>query len=154
MKIAKHTVVAIDYTLKNNEGTVIDTSAGREPLVYMHGVGNLIPGLEAELEGKGAGESVLAVIAPKDGYGDLRPELVQIVPKANFQGGGELKEGIQVQVDAGQGPMIARVTKIEGENVTLDLNHPLAGETLHFEVDIKEVREATASEIEQGLGGN
>lgn len=150
MKISKHSVVGIDYTLKNEEGQVLDTSAGKEPLLYMHGVGQLIPGLENELAGKTAGDAVNAVIPPADAYGERRAELVQLVPKANFQGGGELKEGIQVQVDAGQGPMVAVVTKIDGETVTLDLNHPLAGVTLYFDVDIKTVREATASEIEHG----
>lgn len=150
MKIAQHTVVTLAYTLKNSDGNILDTSEGREPLVYLQGVGALIPGLEKELEGKEKGNHVDAVIAPEDAYGTRREELMQVVPKSGFQGSEEMQVGMQVQVETQQGPAIASIAKIEGEEVTLDLNHPLADTTLHFAVDVLDVREAKADEISQG----
>ena len=140
------------YTLKDGDGQVLDTSQGREPLAYIQGIGNIIPGLEKQLEGKLVGDKVQAVVAPEEGYGEYQDSMVHIVPKANFQsdGGEQLVEGMQVQVSTGQGHAIAKVTKIDGEDVTLDLNHPLAGQTLHFDVEIMEIREATASELDHG----
>lgn len=151
MKIEQNRVVTINYTLKNTDGIVLDSSEGRDPLVYLHGVGGLIPGLERELEGKGAGESLNAVIPPEEAYGNHSAELVHVVPKSGFKGAdNELQEGMRVQLDTPQGPAVASVTRIEGEDVTLDLNHPLADETLHFAVDVVEVREATEDEISHG----
>jgi FKBP-type peptidyl-prolyl cis-trans isomerase SlyD len=150
MKIEKHSVVSMNYTLKNSEGILLDTSDGREPLVYLHGVGGLIPGLEKELEGKGASDKLEAVIAPEDAYGTRQENLTQVVPKNGFQGDEEMVEGMQVQLDTEQGPMIARISKIEDEEVTLDMNHPLADMTLHFDVEILDVREATEDEISHG----
>lgn len=150
MKIGKHSVVTMHYTLKNKEGMVLDSSAGREPLVYLHGVGALIPGLEVELNDKQAGDKVNAVIEPKDAYGDIRQDMMHVVSKSGFQGEEELVEGLQVQVDTQHGPQIAVVAKINGEEVTLDLNHPLAGVTLYFDVDVVGVREAEQEEISHG----
>lgn len=151
MKIAEHKVVSLNYTLKNSEGQLLDTSEGREPLVYLHGVGALIPGLEKQLEGKEKGNHLDAVVAPEEAYGSRVKELVQVVPKAGFQseGGEELIAGMQVQVQTNEGVRIANVTKIDGEDVTLDLNHPLADVELHFSVDVLEIREAEKEEIEQ-----
>ena len=152
MQITKNKVGFIHYELKNCNGEVLDSSAGREPLGYIQGVGNLIPGLESELEGKKTGDKVSAVIAPKEAYGEIDSNRVHIVSKVGFQGDGneELKEGMRVQVDTNEGQQVAMVTKIEGENVTLDLNHPLAGVTLHFEVEIIRVRDAETIELEHG----
>lgn len=150
MKITKHSVVTMHYTLKNQEGMILDSSEGREPLVYLHGVGGLIPGLESELNDKLQGDKVSAVIAPQDAYGEIRKDMLHVVPKSGFQGEEELMEGMQVQLDTEHGPQIAVVSKISGDEVTLDLNHPLAGMTLYFDVEIVGVREAQKEEISHG----
>ncbi|MEO9533790.1 MAG: peptidylprolyl isomerase [Crocinitomicaceae bacterium] len=150
MQIAQNTVVSLNYTLKNGEGELLDTSEGRSPLVYLHGVGQLIPGLENELNGKAAGEEMQVVIKPEDGYGSRRDDLLKTVAKDGFQGDEEMKVGMQVQLDTEHGPAIAVITSIEGNDVVLDLNHPLADMTLHFDVKVEEVREATEEEISHG----
>jgi len=150
MKIAQNTVVTLNYTLKNGDGILLDTSEGRELLVYLHGVGGLIPGLEKELDGREKGTKLKAVIPPTEAYGDRNEELVQVVSKDGFQGVEELQVGMQVQLDNDQNPEIASISKIEGNDVTLDMNHPLAGMTLHFDVDIVEIREADEEEIIHG----
>jgi FKBP-type peptidyl-prolyl cis-trans isomerase SlyD len=150
MKITTNSVVSLDYTLKNNAGEVLDSSQGREPLVYLHGVGALIPGLENEIEGMAKGEAKTAVVKPEDAYGHRHDELLHVVPKSGFQGEGEILVGMQVELDTEQGPAIATVSKVDGEDVTLDLNHPLAGETLTFEISIADVREALEEEIAHG----
>ena len=150
MNIAKNSVVTIDYTLKDSEGKLLDTSEGREPLVYLHGVGALISGLENELAGKAAGEEVTAVISPEDAYGKRRDDLLKVVSKDGFQGDEEMQVGMQVQLHTEHGPAIAVISQIEGNDVTLDLNHPLADMTLHFDVKIVDVREATEEEIAHG----
>lgn len=150
MQVEKNKVVSMHYTLKSAQGDVIDSSIGSQPLVYIQGIGNIIPGLEKQLEGKSAGEKVLAIVLPEDAYGVVRNELIQVVPKSGFEGDDELTEGIQVEVETGKGRMIARVTKIDGNDVTLDMNHPLAGETLYFDVEITHVRAASADELDHG----
>jgi len=150
MKIGKHSVVSMHYTLKNQEGTILDSSQGREPLVYLHGVGGLIPGLEFQLNEKIAGDKIQAVVEPKDAYGEISKDMLYEVPKSGFQGDEEIFEGMQVQLDTEQGPRLAVVSKIEGEKVTLDLNHPLAGVTLYFDVEIVNVRAAEKEEIAHG----
>jgi len=152
MEIGNKKVATIHYELKNGEGQVLDSSAGRDPLVYIQGIGMLIPGLESELNGKKQGDNVTAVIEPKDAYGDYQEANVHVVPKAGFQSEGDetLQPGMRVQVDTNNGQQVALVTKIEGEDVTLDLNHPLAGQTLHFAVEVVDVREATAEELDHG----
>ncbi len=143
MEIKKDSVVTIDYTLKNEKGDVLDTSKDVGPLEYIHGYGNLIPGLEKELEGKKAGDSLNVAVKPEEGYGEYSDELVVEVPKANFEVDAEIQVGMQFEA----GPRIVTVTKIEGDTVTIDANHELAGQTLHFEVTVDSVREATKDEI-------
>lgn len=138
------------YTLKDDKGLTLDTSDGREPLAYIQGVGNIIPGLEKEMEGKEVGDKLQAVISPEEAYGVRQENLVQKVPKSGFQGDEELKEGMQVQVSTNNGVAIATVAGIDGEEVTLDLNHPLADVTLHFDVEVMDVRDATKDELEHG----
>lgn len=153
MTIEKNKVVSINYTLTDVDNNVLDTSEGRDPLAYIQGIGNLIPGLEAQLEGKKAGDKVKATVEPKDAYGERQEEMVQVVPKAGFQSqdpNDKLQEGMQVRVETNAGPQIAMVTKIENEDVTLDLNHPLAGMTLNFDVEVMEVRDAEKEELEHG----
>jgi len=152
MTIEKHRVVNIHYTLRDAEGQVLDSSEGREPLAYIQGIGNLISGLENQLNGKAKGDKVKAVIAPADAYGEYDEQLCHLVPLSGFQSQGDekLQVGMQVQVDTGQGHAVATVTSIEGNDVTLDLNHPLAGTELHFDVEIMDVRKATEEELDHG----
>jgi len=150
MTIEQHTVVSLNYTLKNSEGNVLDTSEGREPLVYLHGVGGLIPGLEEELTGKSKGDKLSTVVPPEKAYGERRDDLMKVVSKDGFQGDEEMMVGMQVQLQTEHGPAIATIASIEGNDVTLDLNHPLAGETLYFDVEIVDLREASQEEIEHG----
>jgi FKBP-type peptidyl-prolyl cis-trans isomerase SlyD len=152
MNITKHSVVQVHYTLTNGEGQLLDSSVGRHPLTYLHGVGALIPGLENQLEGRLAGDKLTAHVNAKDAYGEYYDELLEIVPLSGFQSEGEetLMEGMEVQVETNEGPMIAVVTKIEGDDVTLDMNHPLAGMDLTFDVEIVDVRAASNEEIAHG----
>ena len=150
MEIAADRVVTIHYTLKNDEGAVIDSSAGGEPLAYIQGHGNLVAGLEKALEGKEDGTTLAVVIAPQDGYGVHDAALIQRVPKRSLQGSGEIKKGMQFQARTGDGMRLFTVTAVVGDMITLDGNHPLADQTLHFDVQIVGVRAATAEELEHG----
>lgn len=150
MQIAKNAVVRIDYTLTNDAGTVLDTSKGREPLAYVHGVGGLIPGLEEELDGKAAGDKLQVVIPPEKGYGERQDGLVQKVEREQLPTEADVQVGAQFQAHTNVGVQVVTVTDVEGDQVTLDGNHPLAGETLHFDVNVVDVREATQEELEHG----
>ncbi len=150
MQIAKDTVVAIDYTLKDDQGSVLDTSEGKQPLAYLHGNGNIIPGLEQALEGKQTGDELSVRIEPADAYGERRYELTQAVPRDLFQGVDDLQVGMQFQAGGEGGGQIVTVTAIEGDQVTVDANHPMAGVPLNFDVKVVEVREASAEEKEHG----
>lgn len=152
MTITKNKVVLIDYTLKDNTGEVLDTSEGKEPLAYIQGIGNIIVGLEEALDGNAVGDKVATKIAPEKAYGERTDENVHKVPLSGFEADGDekLEVGMQVRVETNEGISIADVASIEGEEVTLDLNHPLAGETLHFDVEVMDIREATKEELEHG----
>ena len=150
MQISANMVVSIDYTLTNDQGAVIDSSDGREPLAFIHGIGNIIPGLERALEGKAQGESLKVSIAPEDGYGVRSDELTHAVPKEMFEGADEIEVGSQFQTMSEAGPQIVTVVAVDDEHVTVDANHPLAGETLHFDVTVVSIREASAEELEHG----
>jgi FKBP-type peptidyl-prolyl cis-trans isomerase SlyD len=143
-------VVTIHYTLKDDSGAVLDSSAGGEPLAYIQGHGNLVVGLEKALEGKPAGVSVAVVVPPEEGYGKHDAGLIQRVPKRSLQGAGEIKKGMQFQARTDDGMRLFTVTAIVGDMVTLDGNHPLADQTLHFDVEVVGVRAATADELEHG----
>ena len=149
MQISNDTVVSIDYTLTDEEQQVLDSSDGREPLKYLHGHGNIIPGLEAELEGKTEGDELEVAVPPERGYGEHDERLLKDVPRNMFEGVDEIKPGMQfqAQTQSGQTTMMT-VAKVEGDSVTVDANHPLAGKTLHFKVAVREVRDATPEEIE------
>jgi FKBP-type peptidyl-prolyl cis-trans isomerase SlyD len=150
MQIAERHVAYFHYTLTNDAGETLDSSAGREPLPYLHGAGNIVQGLEKALAGKKAGDKLTVDVAPEDGYGPRIESLVQVVPKSAFQGVTDLAPGMQFQAESNMGPVSVVVTEISGDNVTVDGNHPLAGETLHFAVEITEVREATTEEVLHG----
>ena len=150
MSITHDQVVSIHYTLRDDAGEVIDASAAGAPLAYLHGHGNLIPGLERELTGKSAGDRLQVKIAARDGYGEYDSALVQRVPRRALKGVPNLKVGMRLQTQGGHGARAVTVTQVVGDMVTLDGNHPLAGKNLNFEVEIAAVREATAEELTHG----
>lgn len=150
MEIMADRVVLIHYTLKDDKGEVIDSSAGGEPLAYIQGHGNLVAGLEKALEGKQDGNTVEVSIAPAEGYGVRDEKLIQRVPKRSLQGAGEIKKGQQFQARTEDGMRLFTVKAVVGDMVTLDGNHPLADQTLNFDVEIVSVREATSEELEHG----
>jgi len=151
MQIAAHKVVTIDYTLTDDAGQVIDSSKGGEPLAYIQGIGNIIPGLEAALEGKKAGDSLQVSIAPAEGYGERDDSLKQAVPRQMFETPEEIQVGMQFHTMTEDGNvMVVTVVEASTETVTVDANHPLAGQNLNFDVTVKDVREATSEELEHG----
>ncbi|HDP89192.1 MAG TPA: peptidylprolyl isomerase [Thioalkalivibrio sp.] len=150
MQIAKNSVVVIDYTLTDDNGDVVDSSAGGEPLAYIQGIGQIIPGLENALEGKSAGDEVSVKIPPAEGYGDYNEGLIQVVPREMFQGVDTIEPGMQFHAQTSQGIQAITVTQVEGDDITIDGNHPLAGKNLNFAVTIKDVREATGEELDHG----
>lgn len=150
MQIANNKVVQIHYTLKNDAGETLDTSDGREPLAFLQGSGGIIPGLESALEGKSTGDKLDVVVEPEDGYGVHQKEAVQQVPLSAFEGIENLKAGMQLQAETERGPVPVKVAAVEGDTVTIDANHELAGKRLHFAVSIEDVRDATEEEISHG----
>jgi len=150
MPIAQNSVVTIHYTLKDDAGEVIDSSREGDPIAYLHGHGNLVPGLERELEGKNTGDKVNVSVAPDQGYGEYDKSLVQQVPRRALQGIANIKVGLRLQAQTPQGPRAVVVTRLVGDMVTIDGNHPLAGKSLNFDVEITDVREATEEELSHG----
>jgi len=150
MSIAPDQVVSIHYTLKNDAGEVLDSSADGQPLTYLHGHGNLIPGLERELTGKNTGDKLQVKIAPAEGYGEYDKGLVQRVPRRTLKGVPNVRVGLRLQAQTEHGARAVTVTQLTGDLVTLDGNHPLAGQHLNFDVEVGEVRAATAEELAHG----
>ncbi|GAA0259485.1 FKBP-type peptidyl-prolyl cis-trans isomerase [Rhodanobacter caeni] len=150
MQIAQNAVAAFHYTLTDDEGQVIDSSKGREPLTYLHGGGQIVPGLEKQMEGRGAGDKFTADVSPEEGYGVHHAELLQEVPREAFQGVDDIQPGMQFQGRGPQGEINVTVTKVEDGKVFIDGNHPLAGKTLHFDIEVTHVREATGEELAHG----
>ncbi|HOT90616.1 MAG TPA: peptidylprolyl isomerase [Anaerolineae bacterium] len=150
MNITSGKVVHIHYTLTDDAGELLDTSAGQEPLAYLHGAGNLIPGLENALEGKTVGDTLTVVVPPEEGYGLYNADLVETVLLSQFPDPSQVEVGVRFGVQAGNAMYIATVTDIEGDRVTFDMNHPLAGVTLHFDVAVVGVEDATPEELAHG----
>ena len=150
MQITQDAVALIHYTLTDDEGATIDSSAGGEPLAYIHGNGNLIAGLERELEGKSEGDTLEVKIAPADGYGEFDKSLIQRVPRRALKGVGNLHVGMQLHAQSDRGTRAVTVTQLVGDMVTLDGNHPLAGKNLNFKVEVVAVRAATEEELSHG----
>jgi FKBP-type peptidyl-prolyl cis-trans isomerase SlyD len=150
MQITDNAVALFHYTLKNAAGEILDSSSGGEPLAYLQGFGNIVPGLEREMAGKQAGDKFLAVIAPADGYGIKNEDLLRVVPKSAFPTDVALEVGMQFGSQTPQGPMAIVISKIDGDQITIDGNHPLAGVTLHFDIEIVSVRKASDEEIQHG----
>ncbi len=149
MQITDKTAVSIHYTLTNNGGEQLDSSIGAEPLVYLHGCGNIISGLESALTGKQAGDKFNVSIAPEEAYGLVDQSMVQVVSKKMFEGM-DVEIGMQFHADVSYGPGIITITEINGDDVTIDGNHPLAGEVLNFDVEVLDVRAATNDELTHG----
>lgn len=151
MKIANQCVVAIHYTLKDAQGQELDSSKNQDPLTYLHGTQGLIPGLERELEGREPGEEFQATVPPEEAYGEVNPELIQDVPLEVLDGIEDLHVGMALQSKAPDGRVQnLRVDAVSEQTATLNANHPLAGEVLHFDVSVESVREATPEELEHG----
>lgn len=150
MNISANKVVSIDYTLKDDQGQVLDTSEGREPLVYLHGAQNIIPGLESALEGKDTDDELSVHVDPEQAYGSRDDSKIQQVPREMF-GDAEVKVGAQYHAAGPNGEaLVVTVTDADGENVTVDGNHPLAGVPLNFDVKVVDVRDATEEELAHG----
>jgi len=150
MQISKNKVASFDYTLTDNEGTVIDSSKGHEPMAYIQGAGFLIPGLESEMEGKAAGDAFQVKVEPGNGYGERDAELVKLVGRDMFGEVEDLQPGMQFEAEGEDGVEVVTVTEVNDDGVTVDGNHPLAGVTLNFDIKVVDVREASAEELEHG----
>ncbi|MCF8429006.1 MAG: peptidylprolyl isomerase [Bacteroidia bacterium] len=149
MKVSLNKVVAIHYKLTNNEGTVLDSSDGRGPLNFIHGLGHLIPGMEEGLQGKEVGNKFQLKVSPEKGYGNYQNEMVQQVPLSAFAGQ-EIKVGMQFEAGTDEQRFLVTIKAIDAETVTVDGNHPLAGVALNFDIEVIEIREATEDELAHG----
>lgn len=150
MLIGPNCVVSMHYELTNSAGEVLDSSAGHEPLTYLHGAQNIIPGLENQLTGRTVGDQLDVVVQPEEGYGTHQPALVQQVPRSAFPDSDALETGMRFTADSSDGNVSVVITELSDELVTVDGNHPLAGEVLHFAVSITDVRAATEEEVAHG----
>jgi FKBP-type peptidyl-prolyl cis-trans isomerase SlyD len=150
MKAALGMVVSMHYTLTDDSGAALDSSREGEPFNYLHGHSNIIPGLEKALEGAEAGFKSKVTVTPAEGYGEKNPEAIFEAPKEHFPPDMKLELGARVFADGPNGPITLTVVKLTETGAVLDANHPLAGKTLHFDVEITTVRAATAEEIEHG----
>jgi FKBP-type peptidyl-prolyl cis-trans isomerase SlyD len=151
LEVADGLIVSLDYTLRLDNDEVIDSSEGRSPLEYVHGQNQIVPGLEKALYGMTVGEEKHVVVEPAEGYGERNPEANQVVPRDAFQGDAELESGMPIRVSDGSGrTATAFVADVSPETVKLDFNHPLAGETLYFQVEIADLRKPNAADL---MGG-
>ena len=150
MNISDNSVACFHYTLTDKDGKVLDSSDGREPLAYLHGAGNIIPGLEKELLGKQAGDKLTVSVEAAEAYGERDDAMLQELPANMFTGVENVEVGMEFHAQTGNGVQVVTVTAVEGDTVTIDGNHPLAGVDLTFDVEITEVREATEEELSHG----
>jgi FKBP-type peptidyl-prolyl cis-trans isomerase SlyD len=150
MQIEKNSVVTIDYTLKDDAGEVIDTSEGGDPLAYLHGAHNIIQGLESALDGKSVGDKLQVIVTPEEGYGVFNEELRGNVARDAFEGVDEIEVGMQFHAQTEHGHQVVTIVGVDGDTITVDGNHPLAGKNLHFEVEVMDVRKATDEELAHG----
>lgn len=150
MEIAAARVASIHYTLTDGAGQVLDKSPPSQPLRYLHGAGNIIPGLENALEGRKAGDTLKVEVPPQQAYGERNEALVQALPREVFKGIDTIEPGMQFQAQSERGPLLVTVVDVAGDQVRIDGNHPLAGRTLHFDVEVAEVRDATEDERQSG----
>jgi FKBP-type peptidyl-prolyl cis-trans isomerase SlyD len=149
--IKKNTVVGISYTLKNSDGEELDSAGAGDPLQYLHGVGQIVPGLEKALDGLLIGSTKDVVVPPAEGYGEHVPQLKIKTEMSMFPKDVEVKIGMEFTADLGDGKhQNFKVEKIEGNEVFIDGNHPLAGQTLHFAIEVLSIRDATEEELQHG----
>jgi len=149
--VGNNLVVSMHYKLSDDNDNVLDSSEGAEPMVYLHGAKNIIPGLEKALTGKVSGDTCKVKIEPAEGYGEISPDMIEVVDKAAFQGVENIEAGMGFEAKGPDGQTQRIVVKaVEGDKVTIDANHPLAGQVLHFDIEIVSVRDATKEEIEHG----
>jgi FKBP-type peptidyl-prolyl cis-trans isomerase SlyD len=150
MKIAKNAVVTFHYTLSDEEGKELENSRGGDATAYLHGSNGIIKGLEVELEDKAAGDTLSVTLAPADAYGLRQEDRVQRVPVKHLIYKGKLRPGMAVQLNTSQGRQPVTITKAGRHSADIDTNHPLAGKTLQFDIEVVDVREATADELSHG----
>lgn len=151
MKVSKDCVVSLEYRLHLGDGKTVDSSAPGKPLAYIHGRGQIVPGLEGQLAGLSAGDAKQVVVVPAQGYGEHDARGLQEVPRTMFPPGAPLEPGLSISAQTADGDVIPiTIRELKGDTVVVDLNHPLAGKTLHFDVTVHEVRAATAEELEHG----
>lgn len=153
MEIAAARVASIHYTLTDSEGRVIDQSSESRPLRYFHGAGNIIPGLEKALAGKQAGDALQVEVRPEEAYGVRNEGMVQVLPRESFKGVDRVEPGMQFEAQSERGPLLVTVVEVAEDTVRIDGNHPLAGQTLHFDVRVLDVRESTEEEKQSGRPG-
>lgn len=149
MIISENAAVLFHYTLTDEQDTQLDSSKGKEPLAYLHGHKNIIPGLEQAMEGKQAGDVMVVTVEAADAYGEFQEQMIQEVPRKTFQAD-DINVGMRFEAQTPNGPMSVVVTEVTDETVTVDGNHPLAGKTLTFDVRVDTVREATEEELTHG----
>ena len=149
MQVADQKAVTINYTLKDETGQVIDSSEGRTPLTYLHGAGNIVPGLEKALAGKQEGDALAVTLSPDEGYGQRDESQIRNIPRRKLPEG-KIEVGTRLQIKTDGGYLVATVIGVRGDYATVDANHPLAGKTLHFDVTVVGVRDATAEELTHG----
>ncbi|HEY3785090.1 MAG TPA: peptidylprolyl isomerase [Steroidobacteraceae bacterium] len=150
MSIKQDSVVSFHYILRDDAGEIIDRSETGQPLSYLHGHGNLVPGVERALEGGNAGDKLSVKVAPADGYGEYSQDLVQQVPRRSLKGIAQISTGMRLHAQTAEGPRAVTVTRVAGDMVTLDANHALAGKHLNFDIEITDVREPTEEELTHG----
>jgi FKBP-type peptidyl-prolyl cis-trans isomerase SlyD len=150
MQIADEMAVSIHFKLTNPKGELLDSSEGDEPLEYIQGHGFIVPGLEQALLGKSAGDRVQVVVSPAEGYGERDEEKLQSVPRDAFDSDATIEPGMRFQAESDDGEVLVTVAQVDGDTVVIDGNHPLAGETLHFDVQVVSVRPCTEEELEHG----
>ncbi|MCL4834441.1 MAG: peptidylprolyl isomerase [Caldilineaceae bacterium] len=157
MPITKNSVVAFAYTLTDDGGEVLDSADTQNPLAYLHGHGQLIAGMEKALAGREVGDQLSIVLPPEEAYGIYDENLAGAVPRSAFHGADAVEVGMQFQMEFPGGLKVVTVREVDGQHVTVDGNHPLAGETLHFDIEVVSIRPATKDEIEHrhahGAGG-
>lgn len=150
MNITDNCVASFHYTLTDSTGKVLDSSDGQEPLSYLHGAGNIIPGLEKALLGKTAGDKLNVAVTASEAYGERDDTMVQELPTSMFSGVEQIEVGMEFHAETEHGLQVVTVTSVENDVVTIDGNHPLAGVDLNFDVEVTEVREASAEELTHG----
>jgi FKBP-type peptidyl-prolyl cis-trans isomerase SlyD len=150
MKIAKDAAVSFHYTLTDQSGELLDSSSGREPLTYLHGHEQIIPGLERQLEGLQAGDTAALSVPAAEAYGEHRPEMVYEIERSRFDAEVDLTVGSQVMAQGTSEPVVLTIREVRSDKVVLDANHPMAGKDLNFAVEVTEVRAASPEELEHG----